>query len=1726
VAAGASLARLSAIVGDMAGPGMEGERAEIARMQDGVKALVSRTVRGGPRLRGMSAPTLLSLLCATAFSPLLVVGAGITGAMAVAGVGILSSVGGNVLSGVLVNACNHLHSGAQGKTGSPDGLEEEIARQIERVLAAEDSNARALMGEIAVVLRKIDAGATMLEAAIVTGSQATRRDVIAAISSLESGLAEMRFLLDDVRKATALIVKNQDEQSAQFRALSEQRASESADYRMALEDLTATVRWSRAERTGDGNADRTPSWEGRCPYRGLAPYREADAEVFYGRERVTTALASKLAQQLTRGGLVVVTGASGIGKSSLLRAGLMPALARGVQVTGSQYWPRIVLTPTKDPLTELAARLAQVGGRGVAEIREELSGHPDQAHLTIRQTLIAHQGRRDYGPIPAQDDTARLVVVVDQFEQLLTLSGTGGAHEQRESFVRALRIAGTRPCGPAEVPAAVVVIAVRGDLWYRCVSSYPQLADAFEDGRFTVGPMNESDLRRAVTGPADAAELRIEPGLIDAIMSDLRAAGSENAVGVLPLLSQAMLLTWEKRDGDRLTSHGYGQAGGVGRAVQTSAEDTYNTLPAEQQPLARDLLRAMTVTSRTGRPARRPVIRADLYTAFPSADKNTVNAVLEAFAAKRLLVLDGDTVQISHDALLTAWPRLSGWMEDERASWILYGQLADDAAAWQERDRDASFLCRGTQLAAFQQAVRQWSADTDRYPVLSSTQDDFLRASERAAARGARLRKSAIAILAVLTVVVTIAFAVAAQQGANARRQTDQAIYNQTIAEALQLVGVNTSLAAQLELTAYHIQAAQGATSRLLNFENSPLPTPLTGLPAAVESVASSPDGRVLASGSSDGTVQLWDMSNPARPQPLGAPFAAATGVVDSVAFSPRGSILATGSGDGAVRLWDVSDPADPVPLGQPLAGSASYVLSVSFSWNGRMLASGGSDGTIHLWDVTSPAHARPLGSPVNASTGPVNSVAFSRDGRVLASGGGDGTVRLWDVAHSTDIRLLGQPLTGSGAAVTSVAFSFDEYTLASGGGDGAVRLWDVANPRNPRLLGPPVTASTGTVDSVAFSQDGRMLASGGRDGAVRLWDVANPAAPQPLGPSLTGPADSVSSVAFIPDGSTLAVGSTDHSIWLWNLPRTILVGHTAAADSVAFSPNGHTLASGSSDQTARLWDVTNLANPEPLGVPLTGPTGTVDSVAFSPTSRTLATGSFDGTIRLWNTADPVHPHLLGPPLIDTGGNVLTLAFSPNGRTLAVGSSDDSVRLWDVTDPASPQAFSQTLASHDTIAAVAFSPDGHLLASGSYDRTVRLWDVTNPAHPWQLGTLLTSSAERTLSVAFSPDGHLLASGSYDGTVRLWDVTHPAHPRLLGSPLTGPVGPVNSVAFSKDSRTLAIGSSDGTIWLWNVSDPADPVSDGPPLTGSGAAITSVAFSPDKQTLASASYDGTVRLWNLSVTYAADRICAAADNALTSFLWHKYIPQLPYQPPCSASVLKTPASPTASATGPVPDTPSSVRATATGQRTITVTWAESSSDVTGYNVDNGCPVSPAGTCGGSDTSLARTTGRTTSAEFAVTPGAYDCFRVQAFNKSGASNWSGYGCAETPWLTVTGTREWTDTGVNLPPDARLYMKAIGLIYIDSATPESPEGNPACEPAITYPAVSPDFLAPTLPCWSLVARIGNGPPLEVGSSTLIITTPGRLYLGINDDSFTNNSGSWIVVMKIGGAVNISGLS
>jgi WD40 repeat protein/transcriptional regulator with XRE-family HTH domain len=1216
------------------------------------------------------------------------------------------------------------------------------------------------------------------------------------------------------------------------------------------------------------------------PYRGLAAFEEQDAGWFFGREAAAIALLDQMSRLPACGGLLVVSGASGAGKSSLLRAGVLSRIrADGLAAAPeAAWWPCVVFTPTRAPLDELALRVAPLAGADAAAVRRGLAADPGGFALTARQAALAGPSTRD------QLRPRRLLLVVDQFEELFTLCAE---EEERRAFITALHAAATNGHGPDQAPAALVVLGVRADFEARC-ADYPQLADPVQD-RYLVTAMTERQLRMAITEPAKKAGSAVDDDLTGLLLTEVRTGqpGTFGA-GVLPLLSHALDQAWRSRTGETLALADYERTGGIDGAVAASAQRAYDCLTPAQQAAARQVFLRLTTTSSDGADSADRVIRAELTAGKSPAEVRDVEAVLEAFAAERLLTLAAGTVELSHEALLTAWPLLRDtWLADTYADRIVRSRLHTTAVEWARQSRDPSYLYSGSLLQAATETATRIGADPGRYPPLSQTERNFLHASSHAHRRAVRRRQAVIACLLALTLTALTAAgiavrnaAIAAHNAASASHQHVIALSRQLAAESLNIDATEPVIARRLAVAAWAVfptaEAASAMTTLLADQQQQgmlPAAAPLqngAGVNGGVLGVAFSPGGKLLASASGDGTVRLWD---PVTGRPVGAPFhmhASPGGA--AVAFSPDGKLLAgVSGGDTTVRLWN---PVTGRPVGTPLPATARYgVYGVAFSPDGKLLASGGGDGTVRLWNL---ATGRLAGPPLPADTKDgLNAVAFSPDGKLLASADVDGTVRLWDPAT---LRPVGAPLrTGSGpdtGGVFAVAFSPDSELLASAEGDGTVRLWNLTASRPAGAPFQTGSGPLGGVFGVAFSPDGKLLASAEGDGTVRLWNLATgrPAgAPLQAASTLNG----ATGVAFSPDG-TLASGDGDGTVRLWN-PATgqpagaLLPASPQGVSAVAFKPDGTLLATGDGDSAVRLW---NPVTGRPVGAELhthSGPNGVL-GVAFSPDGTLLASSGGDGTVLVWNLATDrqvgVALHA-SPPI-----GVSAVAFSPDGTLLATGGGDGVVRMW---KPVTGRLAIAPIHTGSGPAAtgvhgVAFSPDGKLLATGDGDGTVRLWD---PVSGRQVGVPLKTGSGPDSGVqwvAFSPGGKLLAGGCGDGTVWLWNLTTGRHIGPLHATSNARYG-VPGVAFSPDGTLLASADADGAVRLWNTATGQSVGAPIPVAAQTGGAVT-VAFSPDGKLLASGGPDGNVRLWQVSLfTHPYAALCSYVGPP-TPQEWNQY------------------------------------------------------------------------------------------------------------------------------------------------------------------------------------------------------------------------------------------------------------
>jgi len=576
-----------------------------------------------------------------------------------------------------------------------------------------------------------------------------------------------------------------------------------------------------------------------------------------------------------------------------------------------------------------------------------------------------------------------------------------------------------------------------------------------------------------------------------------------------------------------------------------------------------------------------------------------------------------------------------------------------------------------------------------------------------------------------------------------------------------------------------------------------------------IRAIVFSPDGKIVASASSDKTIRLWEVETGRMLRVLDHH----RDNVTSIAFSPDGKKIASGSLDKTVAICDINSGR----LIRLLTGHADEVNAVAFSPDGKTVASGSRDETINLWDSATGDVILTIDKPASE----VRTIAFSPDGKILASASVDKTVRLWQVSDGQPVRAgeMIRALEGSSSAIRTVTFSPDSQVLASAGEDNAIKLWNVESGTAIRTL----KGHSGIVTSVVFSHDGKQLFSGSYDKTVRAWDVQSG---RPIR-TLEGASASIASIALSPDGNTVAAGSWT-TIVLWNSLtgnwiRT-LEGRLSNVRAVAFSPDAKTLAAATRN-SIKLWD----GGSGGLIHTLEGHSSLVNAVAFSANGKILASASADKTIKLWDVAT-------NKPIADLAGhtaNVTALGFSPDGRFIASGSSDRTVKLWDVQSRRSLRTFE----GHATvISAIAFAPDGKLVASGSYDNSIKLWSVDSDK---QIYSLKGHISEVT-GVAFSPDGKMLASSSRDKTIRLWD-TQTGQPIRT---LEGHASDVFAVVFSPDGKMLASGSYDKTLRLW------DPQSGKPirTLEGHSSPVVALAFSPDGRFIVSSGEDATAKIWS--------------------------------------------------------------------------------------------------------------------------------------------------------------------------------------------------------------------------------------------------------------------------------------
>lgn len=1167
------------------------------------------------------------------------------------------------------------------------------------------------------------------------------------------------------------------------------------------------------------------------PYKGLRAFLEADAADFYGRELLTDRLVERLQGEPVPRFLAVV-GPSGSGKSSVVKAGLLPRLRQNA-LPNSANWFIVEMTPGTHPLEELEAALLRVAVNPPASLMPQLREDERGLARAVKRAL---------------PETAELALVIDQFEEVFTLAVD---EAEQTHFLKLLEAAARDSNSRLRV-----IVTLRADFYDRPLL-YPGFGELVRETTEVVLPLTREELERAIIEPADGARLELEAGLVPEIVADV---GEQP--GALPLLQYALTELFERRDGHWLTVRAYREIGGLSGALAQRADELFSALDDAAQGAARQLFLRLVMLNEGAEDTRRRV-RVDEILSL-QGDMTAMQTVMDRFGKFRLLTFDRDpttrtpTIEVAHEALIRQWPRLRQWLQDARDGLRTQRRLAAAAEEWVKSGKEASYLAAGARLDQFE----AWSKETDL--ALTGSESDYLSASlaerdrQRAAEMARRAKEAALerrsrrflqALVGVMALATVVAFGLtafalnqsrAAEQNAatatvaqgEALLQADNAATAAAVAAAneasarslaltsgsqLALGSNNTDLALALALEANRTGQPTTQMQRALA-EAALAPGTrrvFTGHTDRVTSVAYSPDGHLAVSGGRDNTVILWNADTGEIVRRLEGH----SDWVWDVLFSPDGQQILSASADKTLILWN----ADTGEIIRRLEGHEGAVRAAAFSSDGQQVLSGGEDSQLILWNAATGAIIHRM-----QSSTAVYDVAFSKTGFTALSGGRDGVITLWNVQAGEPLLPFGADGSGHTSEIWSLTYTPDESGMLSASDDGTLILWSFESGQ-PLLR---FEGHTSRVTSAAFSPDGTIIVSGSEDNSIIVWEAATGR----LIRRFTGHTSLVYGIAFSPDGQHILSGSWDGTLRIWDLESGAQVrrydGHTGAVLAVRYSPDGNRALSASADGTLILWEVASGA----VLHRLEGHTGAVNAVAFSPDGRMALSGSDDLSLILWNLETGSILRRFGDTNEGHSDGVWAVAFSPDGTLAASGSRDNTIYLWDVaTGQAVRRLFGHTFRVTD----VAFSPDGSRLISSGFDNLVILWDV-------ETGTVVRRFEGHTdwvRSVAFSPDGRYALSGSADNTLILWDIETGERLRQY----EGHTAQVYSVAFSPDGRYALSGSADATVLLWEVTTGAEVRR----FAGHTDDVRSIAFSPDGRTVLSGSGDRTLRLWQVAL-----------------------------------------------------------------------------------------------------------------------------------------------------------------------------------------------------------------------------------------------------------------------------------
>jgi WD40 repeat protein len=1125
------------------------------------------------------------------------------------------------------------------------------------------------------------------------------------------------------------------------------------------------------------------------PYKGLRAFQQSDSKDFHGREKLTQQLIGRMCQEEGTYRFLAVIGPSGSGKSSVIKAGVIPALRHGA-IPGSERYFITEMVPSSSALQELEAALLSVAVSPPDDMGAILRESPDGLLRIVNDIL--------------PDDGSELLLLIDQFEEVFTLTET---HE-RMHFLESLRVAVTAPDSRLRV-----IITLRADFYHKPLQ-YPEFGELVRERTEVVLPLSKAELERAIVAPAERIGVRVERALVERMIEEVY-----EEPGALPLLQYSLTEMFERRTGLLMTLESYTASGGVLGALARRAEELFVEMNDAQQEAVRQLFLRLVTLGEGTEDTRRRVLHSELP--FTREEEDPLQAVLDVFGKYRLLTFSNDpqtrepTVEVAHEALIRQWKRLRDWLANSREDLRVHRRLSGSVLEWRNADRDSSFLASGVRLQQFEALLTSQyitlTPEETNYVEESVTKREKLRLEEEARqAHELALERRAKKVMRALSAVLFVAAVgalilsgyafvqrgIAEEERDKAERKADETL-SQSLAQMAHQTprdGETPFLTLALIMDANTISDPPPAVQRTLAeavWQPGALRR-LVGHSGEVWAVAISPDGKYIASAA--GTV----------------------------------AVGADGVADNSLILWDASTGQ----IVRRFEGHTDRVYGVAFSPDGQQILSTSQDNTLILWNTNTGEMIRHL----VGHTRPVWSVVFTPDGKRAVSSSGDATLILWDLETGEIVRRY----EGHQGEIVNIDVSPDGKWIVSGGfEDNQIILWDLETGEMVKQL----SGHESGVVCVVFSPDGKQILSGGIDSYLILWDVATGTEIR----RFTQSPDITRGMDFAPDGKTALTAHLNSSITLWDVNTGTIIkefkGHDNWAIAVAYSPDSQTAVSASWDKSVIQWDLFGR------GAEIRrfeGNTDWVYSGALSDDGKTALSGSKDGSLILWDVpTGTIIREFEYPSAINS--------VALNGSQALTGSADGSVILWDTTTGKEIRRFE---GHHAPVRAVAFSPDGQTILSAggnvqvgpdrAIDNRIILWNATT-------GELIRQFEGHTApvrSVTFSPDGKQILSGSDDMHLILWNAETGAMIRQF----EGHTDSVWSVAFSPDGKQALSGSRDTTVILWNLATGAEIHQ----LKGHSAAVRAVAFRPDGRTALSASgnmeargiaVDNSLILWNL-------------------------------------------------------------------------------------------------------------------------------------------------------------------------------------------------------------------------------------------------------------------------------------